>query len=247
MLRSLLTASITLLMPARLKPRLLNLLGHRVAPGARIAPSIVLAQRLVMADGARIQFGNLVRCRRLVMRRQAYLDRFNRISGPLSVSLAETAALGRGNVVMRAPHPTSIGPAMLRLGRLSKITSSHLVDCTCSIRIGNYSTVAGAGSQLWTHGYKHASEGPGRYRIDGPIVIGDNVYIGSASVITAGVTLASRVSVGSHSSVSKSLLVPGSYVSQRLRHIELQGDEPAPQLVYMGTDPDGEIVYRKNP
>ena len=245
MLKTLLTACVTLLLPARIKPALLNLLGHRVSPGARIGPSIVAVRRLVMADGARIHLGNLVRCRRLVMRRQSYLDRFNRISGPLSVSLAETAAIGRGNVVYRAPHPTSIGPAVLRLGRLSKITSSHLVDCTCSIRMGDYSTIAGAGSQLWTHGYKHASQGPGRYRIDGAIDIGDNVYVGSASVITAGVRMASRVSVGSHSSVSKSLLVPGAYVSQRLRHLEPHDDEPSPELHYVGTDPNGEIVYRK--
>ena len=246
MLRTFVTACVTLLLPARLKPFLLNLLGHRVSRGARIGPCVLVVRRLMMADDARVEFGNLVRCRRLVMRRQSYLDRFNRISGPLNISLDETAAIGRGNVIYRAPHPTSIGPAVLRLGRLSKITSSHLVDCTCSIRMGDYSTIAGAGSQLWTHGYKHASQGPGRYRIDGAIDIGDNCYIGSASVINAGVRLASRVSVGSHSSVSRSLLEEGSYVSQRLRHLEPQGDQPSSQLTYVGTNPDGEIVYRKN-
>lgn len=247
MFRKLATAGVTLLMPTPFKPLLLNLLGHHVARTARIEPALVAVERLWMQDQAVIRLGNVIRCRRLIMRRRSYLDRFNRVSGPLTVALAETAALGRANVVYRAPHPTSIGPAMLRLGRLSKITSSHLIDCTCTISIGDYSTIAGAGSQLWTHGYKHASQGPGRYRIDGRIDIGDNVYIGSASVLNAGLQIADRVTVGSHSSVSKTLSTPGVYVSQQLRHLELQDDEPSTKLAYVGTDPNGEIVYRKSP
>jgi len=223
------------------------MLGHRIARSARIEPSLIAVERLWMQDQAIIRLGNVIRCRRLIMRRHSYLDRFNRISGPLNVVLAETAALGRANVVYRAPHPTSIGSAMLRLGRLSKITSSHLIDCTCTISIGDYSTIAGAGSQLWTHGYRHEGEGPGRYRIDGRIDIGNNVYIGSASVLNAGLKIADRVTVGSHSSVSKTLSKPGVYVSQQLRYLELQGDEPSSKLAYVGTDPNGEIVYSKSP
>lgn len=246
MLRKLTTAAITLLMPPAFKPFLLNLLGHRVARTARIGPSVVAVERLWMQDGSTIRLGNVLRCRRVIMRRQSYLDRFNRFTGPFTLALSEAAAFGRTNVVYRAPHPTSIGPAMLRLGKLSKITSSHLVDCTCTISIGAYSTIAGAGSQLWTHGYKHARQGPGRYRIDGRIDIGSNVYIGSASVLNAGLHIADGVTVGSHSSVSKSLPRPGVYVSHPLRRLELQGDDPPDSLVYVGTDSQGEIVYRKH-
>lgn len=245
MFRKIITAGITLLMPAVLKPFLLNLLGHSVARSARIGPSIVAVESLWMQDQSAIRAGNVIRCRRLIMRRRSYLDRFNRITGPLTLSLAETAAIGRSNVVFRAPHPTSIGPAILRLGTLSKITSSHLVDCTCTISIGAYSIIAGARSQLWTHGYRHASHGPGRYRIDGRIEIGSNVYVGSASVLNAGVRIADGITVGSHSSVSKSLTCPGTYVSQSLRHLEHQGDYPSGSLVYVGTDQNGEVVYRK--
>lgn len=244
-LKKLATIGITLLMPPRIKPFLLNLMGHQVAWTARIGPSLIAVDRLWMQDQTFIRMGNLIRCRRLIMRRQSYIDRFNRISGPVTVALAETAALGRGNVVYRAPHPTSIGPAMLRLGRLSKITSSHLVDCTCTITVGEFSTIAGSRSQLWTHGYKHATKGPDRYRIDGRIDIGNNVYIGSASVLNAGLHIANSITLGSHSSVSKSLSIPGIYVSQGLRHLEPQSDKPSENLVYVGTDRNGEIVYRK--
>lgn len=245
MIRRFATVGVTLLMPPALKPFLLNLLGHRVARTARISPSIVLVDRLWMQDHAAIRLGNVIRCRRLIMRRLSYIDRFNRVTGPLTLALAETAAIGRTNVVYRAPHPTSIGPAMLRLGILAKLTSSHLVDCTCTISIGAYSTIAGARSQLWTHGYKHASQGPGRYRIDGRIDIGSNVYVGSASVLNAGLHIANGITVGSHASVSKSLTRPGTYVSQTLRHLEPQDDDPSGRLIYVGTDPEGEVVYRK--
>lgn len=246
MIRTAFTIAITLLMPRRVKPYLLNLLGHQISSKATINISIIFVDRLYMADGARIMSFNVIRCRRLVMRCNAYIDKFNRISGPLSINLAETAAIGRSNVIYRAPYPTSIGPAVLRLGRLSKITSSHLVDCMSSISIGDYSTVAGAATQLWTHGYKHESNGPGRFRIDGKIIIGDNVYIGSASVVIGGVKIVSGVSVGSHSSVSKSLLIPGLYVSQPLRLCEQVNDAPSPHLKYIGTDLSGEVVYQRD-
>jgi hypothetical protein len=38
--------------------------------------------------------------------------------------------------------------------------------------IGDYSTLAGIGIQVWTHGYVHDTSGPGRYRIDGAVRIG---------------------------------------------------------------------------
>jgi acetyltransferase-like isoleucine patch superfamily enzyme len=80
--------------------------------------------------------------------------------------------------------------------------------------------MAGISSQVWTHGYNHAPEGPARFRIDGSVNVGSNVYIGSSCVINAGVKINDSITVGSHACVSKSLQDPGLYVSQPLRLVK---------------------------
>jgi acetyltransferase-like isoleucine patch superfamily enzyme len=105
------------------------------------------------------------------------------------------------------------------LSPYAKITSDHRVDCTQSVHLGHYSHLAGAGSQVWTHAYVHDETGPGRYRIDGPVIIESNVYVGSACVISLGVRIGQGIIVGAGSTVSKTILDPGMYVSSPLRHL----------------------------
>lgn len=220
-LRLLASAIAILCLPSLLCRPILRLLGHRISPQARLGCSLVLADRLVLQGASRIGHFNLLRLRRLVMRQGAYLGRGNVIHGPISVSLAIGAAIGNNNKIVRGPRGLiTSGPACLRLGELSKITAEHRLDCTTSISIGAFSTMAGTSCELWTHGYVHDQSGPGRYRIDGPVRIGHNVYIGSASVITAGVTIADGVIIGAGTTVARSLLEPGLYVSAGLRKLD---------------------------
>jgi len=229
-MRRLSTLLIALLLPSQIAAPLLRMLGHFVQNGARIGFSIVLVDRLCLERGASIGHFNLVACRRVLMRRGAYIQHLNIIRGPLSLKFAERGAVGNRNVIRRAAYPVSYGSAVLQLGELAKITASHMIDCTRSVHLGDFSTLAGIGSQLWTHGYFHLPHGADRFRVDGGITIGRNCYIGSACVIGAGVIIADTVVVGSHSSVSKSLLEPGMYVSQPLRHIQIDLDEITKRL-----------------
>lgn len=242
--RSLITALVCLL-PSRLAASLLCLLGHKVSAQARIGFSLVLVERLYMSDGSRIGHLNLIKCRRVLMRRGAYIGFGNMLRGPFSLWLAETAAVGSRNQVVRAAKPVSYGPSVLRMGVFSKITVGHLVDCMRSVRFGDYSTLAGAASQVWTHGYYHESKGAGRFRVDGRVVIGNNVYIGSLSVISMGVSVADGIAIGSHSSVSKSLTRPGMYVSQPLRFIDSSSEQAMTRLEPVTGHRLAERVYRK--
>jgi acetyltransferase-like isoleucine patch superfamily enzyme len=187
----------------------------------RLGFSLVLVDRLVLQGTARIGHFNLLYLRRLVLRQDAYLGRANVVHGPMSVSLADRAAIGNNNKIVRGPRGLVVsGPACLRLGELAKITAEHRIDCTASVSIGDFSTMAGTSCELWTHGYVHDQTGPGRYRIDGAVRIGHNVYIGSASVITAGVAIADGVIIGAGTTVARSLLEPGLYVSAGLRKLD---------------------------
>lgn len=177
-----------------------------------------------MKENARIGHFNLIKVNSLSMDTNAYIVNYNSIKGPIDIMLANTSAIGNRNKIYRAPAPVTYGKAVLQLGPLSKITGNHRLDCTRSIIIGDYSTIAGHDSQLWTHAYYNDKTGPGRFRVDGEIIIGNNVYIGSRCVISSGVKIADQIAVGANSSISKSLVQAGTYVSQPLRYIEASKD-----------------------
>ena len=196
------------------------ILGIELGKGARIGFSIILTRQLKMKENTRIGHFNFVKLRQIHFEPGAYIGKLNRISGAnLDFYFHENGAIGDSNTIYRAKAPVTYGNATLEIGVASKITFRHYIDCTRSIRFGNYATLAGAGSQIWTHGYFHAEQGIERVRIDGEVNIGTNVNISSACVINPGVTISDGITVGSHVCVSKSLLKKGMYVSQGLRFI----------------------------
>lgn len=220
-----------LLLPSPLAVACLRLLGHRVGPACRVGVSVVLVDRLLLAGNNRIGHFNLLHCRRVVMRKHAYIGRFNVANGPFSISLGVSGAIGNNNKIVRGPAGiVTHGPALLKLGELAKITSEHRVDCTCSVHIGDYSTLAGVGSQIWTHAYIHDLTGPGRYRIDGKVRIANNVYIGAGSIVSMAVSICPGAMIGAGTTVSRSLTEPGLYVSSPMRQL------PRPAAPHARTD-----------
>ena len=225
-LRKVLTLILCFLFPTRFVFWALNLMGHTIHAQSKIGFSILwINGKLTLEQSTSIGHFNLIRIDSLLIKEGGYIGRFNKLSGPFAIILNETAAIGNSNKANRAPMGITYGAAVLELGVLSKITGNHRLDLTRSIHIGKYSILAGHESQLWTHAYYHDKEGPGRFRIDGSIVIGNNVYIGSRCIINGGVQIVDAVVVGSNSCVSKSLVEPGTYVSQALRYIAANGQD----------------------
>lgn len=213
------------LLPSSLARVALCILGHKVGPSVRIGFSLLFVDQLVLQNGARIGHFNFILLRRLVMRHGAYFGRANLVHGPISIALATRAAIGNKNKIVRGPIGlVTSGPALLRLGELSKITADHRIDCTASLWVGDFSTIAGTGTQIWTHGYVHDMQGPGRYRVDGCVVIGSNVYVGSSCILTTGVHIADGIIVGAGTTVARSLTEPGMYVSAGLRRLHRPTD-----------------------
>jgi acetyltransferase-like isoleucine patch superfamily enzyme len=208
-------------LPTKFTFWILNLMGHEISSTAKIGFSFIwISNKLTLSKHSKIGHLNRISINNLTIEEAGYIGNLNSIKGPLEIVLAKTAAIGNNNAIYRAPIGVTYSKSTLTLGVLSKITGNHRIDCTRNISIGNYTTIAGHNSQLWTHGYYHDQEGPGRFRVDGNITIGDNVYIGSACIINAGVTIANKVVVGAGSCISKSLLNAGTYVNQPLRFIE---------------------------
>jgi acetyltransferase-like isoleucine patch superfamily enzyme len=220
-------------------------MGHKINFKTKIGFSYIWIKGiLIMKANARIGHFNLIKVNSLSMDENAYIVNYNSIKGPIDIKLANTAAIGNRNKIYRAPSPVTYGESVLQLGLLSKITGNHRVDCTRSITVGDYSTIAGHDSQLWTHAYYNDKTGPGRFRVDGEITIGNNVYIGSACIINSGLVIADQVVVGSNSCVSKSLLEAGSYVSQPLRFIG-QTDDLRDRFKKVEGDLCEEVYERK--
>jgi len=150
----------------------------------------------------------------------AILRRLSVFKGPFDLELSKKCGIGKGNKVIRSNHPVVSGASKLYLGEGTILNSNHYLDLTKSITFGKDTVLAGRGSQLWTHGYYHADEGTDRIRIDGEIVIGDNVYIGSGCTFNPSVKVANAIHLGAGSCISKNLDKKGMYVNQGLRHID---------------------------
>lgn len=213
-------ALLLLALPTKWARPLACLFGARIDSSVRVGFSWVEVSTLRLGPGVRIGHLNAIRIRRLTMHSRSEIGILNWLAGAFSVVLHEQAEIGSRNVITRAEVAREIGPASLRIGRCSKITAGHRLDMLRTISFGNHSILAGIGSQLWTHGYIHESDGHGRFRVDGAITIGDDVYIGSACIFNPGVLIANGVAIGSHCCISKDLLKLGRYVNQPLRYIE---------------------------
>ena len=237
--------SLFALLPSRLAACALSAIGHRIHPTAKIGFSLVRVERLCMGPHSSIGHGNLISCRRLVLREKARFRHLNVAAGPFSILVGSRSLIGNRNRIRRQPFGITYGPSVLRLGKVTGITIGHSLDLTRSILIGDYTTFAGMGTQIWTHGYYHYSTGEDRFRVDGRVMFGNNVYIGSSCCISMGVHVADGIMIGAMSSVSKDLTVRGLYVSQPLRFVELDLQRTLSRLDEVAGYKLDERVYQK--
>ena len=235
------TALILFLFPAWLANRIVRLWGVRIE--GKIGFSWVACDHCTIEKGACIQNFCYVRLPSLTMRRGARIKMFNRIKGSFTMEMEPDAVINYASKITNTPALKYRDTKFL-LGEMAVLGVSTRVDMTGNVTIGAFSVFAGAGSELWTHSYYHSREVPKRFRIDGDIVVGKNVYIGSRCIITAGVSIADNISIGAGSVVSKSLEKSGLYVNQPLRFLEFDPDEKIRTLEQIPDAPI-DLVYRR--
>lgn len=234
-----------LILPSFVLRSLLGALGCPIGKQVKIGFSVIWASKLELGNQVKIGSFNFIKVDSMRMDNMAYINHFNFIRGPIEIILMERAAIGKNNIISRAPLGISHGSCQLYLGKLSKITAYHFIDLTKSIRFGDYSTLAGIRSQLWTHGYVHAATGAERFRVDGEIKIGNNVYIGSGVLINPGVNINDTINIGGNSTISKDLIIPGMYVNQPLRHLDKSFETIKSSLKKVEVEGLIEDVYEK--
>lgn len=215
----LLRALVVFFMPSWLLRHFGGFLGVRLEVGASVGFSVVRCKYLYLGKGARIGHFNIVDTNEIRLDKESYISHLNRFKGPLNIKLSKKAGIGNLNVFVKAPLSVKNTYSYLYLGYLAKITSRHYIDCMSNITFLSFSTLAGVGSQMWTHGYYHCAGEHRRFRVDGSIIIGRYCYIGSGTVFNPGVKLCDSINLGANSTVSKSIDEPGFYVNQQLRKI----------------------------
>lgn len=181
--------ALVVLMPWFIRRKVLERFwGYSFAPGSSIGTLCwAYPERLVMGAGARIHPLNvIIHLSLLDMGAHSSIGRGNWITGHAQFSTNHFV------------HRLSRTPSLL-LGTHSAITKSHVIDCTDLIEIGAYTTVAGYGSQLITHGIDIVTS-----RQDcRPIKIGNYCLVGTRSTILGGAALP-----------DKSVLAAGSVLVQ---------------------------------
>ena len=146
--------------------------------------------------------------RKLIMHEHSKIDHFTVVIHLDKVEVGAKSTIGRSNWITGFPTGTNskhfqhqVGrKSELFIGKSSAITKHHHIDCTNSITIGEFVTIAGYQSQLLTHSidvYENQQSSK-------PILIEDYAFIGTNVIIVGGATLPAHSVLGAKSLLNKS-------------------------------------------
>ncbi len=188
----LLFQAVLLVLPWWLRRRLLQrVLGYRIHSTARVGWSLIFVDSLEMGPAARIGDLNLIRdLDRLEMGRGAGIGRANWIS-----------AIPKGAGVLS--HEPNRRPELL-IGAGGGLTNRHLLDCSNTVQIGEYSGLVGYRTQVITHQIDIRES----RQSTKPIIIGDFCMIGTGSVLLGGAVLPDRSMLGAGSTLRSAFTEP---------------------------------------
>jgi acetyltransferase-like isoleucine patch superfamily enzyme len=175
--------------------------------------SYIDSRKIEIGDNASI--GNMVRVK--------LLDRFKMGNG---------SSIGSSTIICGAYDFNKFQERQFICGDNVGILCSHYFDVVAPVIIGNDVTIAGKWTQFYTHSFDLVPN-----RLDGGIRIGNNVYIGAASLINLGVTVCDNVVIQGGCVVNKDIAEPGVYASQTIYkrgdvrcYAELFSDKPSKLL-----------------
>lgn len=210
-----------------------------IGKNVKIGFSLIFADKIQLADNSCIGHLNFIKCKQMLMG-GGNIGHLNFIKGDFTIEMEMNSRIGNQNKISSLGN--SYHNVKLLLKKYASINTRHLLDMTDSISIGEGTTLAGADSQIWTHGFYFSNTSLKKARIDAPVKIGNHCYIGARYTILSNVTVANGITVGANCCVSKSLFQQGLYVSQSLRFIEFNPDEKISKL---GQPICDDFIYKK--
>lgn len=205
-----------------LRNRILNLLGFELSMKAKVGLSLFLCHKVALEQRASIGSFNLIKCASVLLGEDCHIGKMNLFKGLFHIRLQQNSHIGNFNLFKNNGLKTIPAVSTFFVGKDANITSSHYVDLSCNVTIGDNSVIGGRSSTFWTHGFVHFNKGVDRPIKLADILIKEGVYVGSNCVLNPGVVIESDINIGAGSSVSGHLSEPGLYVNSALRYIELQ-------------------------
>lgn len=164
------------------------LFGYKLSPSARLGLCVILAERLEMGDRSYIgHFTFINTIDRCIVGVDSRIGTLNWITGTSS-----------NNKKMFVGVEQRV--CELIIGNHVRITSRHFLDCSAGIYIGSFTTIAGIGTKLFSHGIDVASS----RQLAKPICVGEYCMIGSCCLILMGVSVANCCVVAAGSVVTQS-------------------------------------------
>ncbi|APY08484.1 hypothetical protein BWZ20_09310 [Winogradskyella sp. J14-2] len=244
-MKKIVTLVVGLIPVGLLRKVLLNILGHKISYNSKFGINILWVKHISLEEDSSIGHFNFIANKLVRLEKKAFIKNFNYFRGPFDVYIGNESGISNNNKFRRAKYPISVGDSSLQLGKNSFIVSGHFVDLTRAVSFGDNSILAGIRSQIWTHGYYHANDGSDRVRIDGDVVIGNNVYIGSSCIFNPGIKVLDAIHIGAGSVISKNLEESGMYVGQGLRFVSKNIDDIKSKLHKVEDENLVEDVYYK--
>lgn len=198
--RDLLLLALWLLPASQVKNALLRRAGHRVHPTAVARSSVVWRVRSVEL-GPRAAFGSA-----------------NVVKNMSRIRLGEDAMIGRWNLV--SSHPLFVrhlpDGGSLILGDHAKITSRHQLDCSGSVTLGPFASIAGHQSRVMSHSVDLTRNAQAAF----PVTIGERAFVGTRVLILGGAVLPPRSVLGAGSVLTRARPdpEPGLWAGVPARH-----------------------------
>lgn len=146
--------------------------GARIDRSAYVGFSVILSENIELGEGARV-------------------GHFNLIKGLSLFRLEEFASIGHLNWISGYPYSksqrfsSSNRVPSLEMGRHSTLTQCHRLDCSGAIVIGEFSVVAGYGTQVLTHAIDFERS---QQEVQ-PVRLGAYTFVGTRSVLLPGSVL----------------------------------------------------------
>lgn len=180
--------------------------------------------------GGRIGHFNFINVKSIKIGSNATIGKLNYIKGNVVVVIGDYAEIKICNK-LTAPYG-NFNPSYFSMGNNSSIQTSHIVDLTANVSIGNNVLFAGIGSQIWTHHFQMGKcEKWQTNEVLGDVVICDNVIVNSRCTICDNVKILSNIIVAANTCVYHDLYSPGLYVSSPTIYKKYDYEKPYESLV----------------
>lgn len=179
---------LVVLMPWSIKRVLLvKFYKYKIHPSAHIGLSYIFPKHLIMEEGATIGHLNVAIHLELIhMEKDCTISQKNWVTG---------FPLKNKSYFQDFPNRK---PALI-MKKDSAITKQHLVDCTDTVTIGEFTSIGGYGSQILSHSTSLEKN----TQSCSPITIGHHCFIGTRSIILPGSILPNQSVLGAGAVLKK--------------------------------------------